>query len=501
MKRVFCLLLCALLLTSCTAPEASDALVPALPEVKSAPKAPIGDAGLAQERTVALFLPSADGQRLICRYAPATVDAGVPAAEAAVRALLDFPGDEGTQPLAEEPLRLTGANPVEVSDGVCTVNLSPEARSLPRRTLFAAAQAITATAGQVEGIRYVNVLCGGYALSTDAQGYLPLGTLLPPSGEELPVLWELQEARRVPQGENPAQTPLTATATLYFPLPNGGGFVPETRRLDFAGQAPQQLVYGLLDALSAGAQTRANAVDMPDLTLLLLLAPEVEDISDLPGQKQVTLRFLPDARERLNQAGIDPACCFASLVYTLTGFVPEVSQVRLLLGDTPVTSQYSAAFGSQTFSGGIHTRADYADYLMAEAALYFADGEQLKLVRMPLPYRRAHSARALLLALAHPPRSQDAVLPETLTDADIIGLSVEDGVALVHLSAQYGEALAASPDRERLACYSMVSTLCACLGVSRARFFFGGAEADTLGGQLCWQGPFLLAPGMVRKGP
>ena len=73
----------------------------------------------------------------------------------------------------------------------------------------------------------------------DITGCLPLGTISPRPGEELPVLWEQMDARRTPLGQDPATVPVTGTATLYFPLAEGSGIVAETRAL-LAGEGVGQ---------------------------------------------------------------------------------------------------------------------------------------------------------------------------------------------------------------------------------------------------------------------
>ena len=88
-------------------------------------------------------------------------------------------------------------------------------------------------------------------------------------------------------------------------------------------------------------------------------------------------------------------------------------------------------------------------------------------------------------------------LPEGLTDADVLGLSVENGTLLVNLSARYGEVIRQSDLDQRLMAYSMVNTLCERLNVRRARFFFGGEAVDSLGSALCWSGEFLYHCGLI----
>lgn len=492
LRTMLCLLLCALLLTGCTAAPAG---LPAatLPPVSTGPEAPIGDAGLQHQQIVPLYLPSIDGQRLLTFFDTLTLSYEQHPAETILRALLAHPGNNRVKALGgAAKLTLAGANPVELSGGVCTVNLSASALQLTSQELYTTALAIAATLCDMEGINYVNLLVAGTPIAMDVGGNLPLGALSSNLSQELPVLWEQFSARRTPVGEWASATPLTATATLYFPLADGCGMIAEPRRISFPGQHPQQQVIALLDALSNGAEFIPGAADMPDMASLQLFAPEVSDLQS--GGRRVTLHLGSDALQRIAAAGCDPACYFAAVTTTLTTFVPSLQQVCVLLGDGALTSLYSNQLGSMLFPGGLQTRTAFAHALMDQATVCIPSQDKLAARALSLPYRHAVSPRALLLAMA---AADVAALPANLTDADILGLAVEDGTLLVNFSDRYAEVIRVSDMDQRLMAYGIVNTLCRQLGVRRARFFFGSKTVDSLGAELLWSGEFLVNPGLI----
>lgn len=491
-RRLIALMLSGLLLTGCASPAPQEA-APAMTQPTASPlgryAAPIGDAGLSYDALAILCLPSPDSQRLLIRYETLTFTYSQHPAEVILRALLARLG-------GETPLTLVGSDPVEVSCGIATVNLSPAAAQLAPEALYPVCQAIAATLCQLEDISHVNLLVGGCAPAMDASGSLPLGTISSQPGEELPVLWEQLSARRAPEGEKPASTPLTAEATLYFPLADGTGIVPEVRRISFIGQHPQQLSLALLDALSAGADVLEGVSGLPDLTALMAAAPVVSQLTD--GSWRVTLYFSADLRSWLEAAGSDPACAFAAIVRTLTTFVPGLRQVCLLTGERAVTSVVNPVHGSRLFPGGLHVREDYSGYLQARASVYCISDGLLSPRTVAMPYRSVRSPRALLLAIAALPQEQ-SVLPDGLTDADILGLSVTGDTLLINLSSRYADILREHPAGQRLMAYAVVNAMCDGLGVRRVRFFFGSQEVDTLGGDLVWSGEFLANPGLIRR--
>lgn len=492
LTRALCLLLCALLLTACTVDVTDEPAVPGLPPVAADGDAPLGDAGLQQEIIAAMYLPSVDGQSLLAYYEPLTLTHAQHPAESILRALLAFGGNSRVRALGGGvTLSLSGANPVEVSGRVCTVNLSASALQLSSADLYAAALSIAATLCELEDIDYVNLLVAGTPVAMDVSGLLPLGSLTAQVGQELPVLWEQFSARRVPVGQSPADTPLTSAATLYFPLADHSGMVAETRRLTFPGQSPELLTAALLEALSSGAQQVSGACDMPELTEMLLAPPAISDLTS--GGKRVTLHFAPDVRTRITDAGCDPACCFASIVYTITTFVPSVQQVCILVGDGALTSLYGPGLGSMLFPGGLHARTDYAHALLTQTYVYLPRDGQLERRVLSLPYRSAASVRRLLLRLS------PEALPAGLTDADILGLSIDGDTLRINLSARYAQVIRDSAMDQRLMAYSVVNTLCEALGTRRVRFTFGGDMADDLGADVMWSGAFIYNPGLVGR--
>ena len=492
MRLLSWLLLCTFFLSGCTSGQSFSPAV-TLPPPAPGPEAPIGDAGLRQDAIVPLYLPSADGQSLLTVFETLSLSSVIHPAEEILHALLNHPGNSRVRALGRSTtLTLAGANPVEISGDVCTVNLSANALQLSSEDLYTVALAITATLCELSDVSYVNLLIAGAPIAMDVGGYLPLGALNASVNQELPVLWKQLSSRRTPVGELPAHTPLTSTATLYFPLTDGCGIAAEPRRISFPGQHPQQLVVALLSALSAGANVLKNAAELPDLSSLMLFVPEVTALES--GGQRVTLHFTADVKERLITAGCDPACVFAAITVTLTTFVPSLQQVCILIGDGALTSLYNPNLGSMLFPGGLMTRASFGHALMRQIPVFVPLGQSLASKVLTLPYRVAANPRSLLLAMADP---SVGTLPQELTDADILGLSVQDGTLLVHFSARFADILRASDQDQRLMAYSIVNTLCERLNIRRVRFCFGGETLDSLGSETSWSGEFLYNPALI----
>ena len=324
MKKMISICLCILLAFSaagCTAsPIQSAQTTSTLPPASVGYDAPVSDALLEYATDVALYLPSRDGQKLICQYEQLQLSHNQNSAEAIVRALAAHPGNKDMRPLGNGTvLSLYGQHPVEVANGVCTVNLSASALQLDQNDFYNACLSLAATLCELPDIHAVNVLIADQAVGMDISSVLPLGCITAHPGESLPALWEQLLSRRTPLGESPASMATTASAALYFPLADGSGVIPEAHTLSFPGQTPQQLAVSLLSALSAGAQYTEGVCTMPDIASMLVYAPSASDLES--GGRLLTLRFIGDLEQRLQEYEIDTACFLCPKYYFFCTFV------------------------------------------------------------------------------------------------------------------------------------------------------------------------------------
>ncbi len=506
-KRLCLLLSAVLLLGGCSSRKSEERKpVPTLAPAAAVYAAPDGDGAIRQGETYSLYLPGISELTLVARsveIGPAELEETV---ETLLKALIHAEGDSETAPLGgERPLALFGDHPIEVSGGVCTVNLASSALQLSLSDFYQNCLAVATTLCEVPEIDRVNVLVAGQSVGLDITGNLPMGTLTSHRGENLAVLWEQMEARRTPLGEDLSGTPLSALATLYYPLTDGKGMECVTQQVYFTGQTPRQLTMGLMEALTAVRKSMAGGADFPDLTAQMLHEPVISELED--GGRLITLSLREDTESRLKEARTDLACVVASIACTLMTFIPGVAAVCVRIGETPVTDLRTAAAGDITALGGLVRRRMLGPFLMTGTTVYFARGGKLCECVHPINRQAAGSPRAQLQALLDGPdegeREEEiiATLPETVRDDDILGIAAENGTVLVNLSESFRFALQGlSPEEEMLACYSMVNTLCRNTGLQRVRFYFEGDPVETIAGSIYWAGEFLYNPGLTEKG-
>lgn len=511
MKKAICLLLvlcCVLSLTGCTGRgiEEDKTPVPTLRPAEARFTAPDGDGIVAEDREYRMYLPARDGMRLVSRSVYLEAANLNDTAEMLVRSLISFEGDTEAKKLGgQKTLDLYGSHPIEISGGVCTINLTSSMLQLSLSDYYKNCLALATTMCEIDGINSVNVLVADQSVALDISGNLPMGTLIAHQGENIAVLWEQMEAKRTPLGQNTSKNPLNSLATLYYPLPDSRGVGCTIRMVNFEGQTPGQLAKGLINAVSDVRRSMTGGQSFPELKDLLIHDPVSSELGD--GTHLITLSLREGTESRLAEGKTDLACFAAAMVYTMTTFIPGVTAVCIRIGDKPVTELRTGRFDPVTALGGLVTRSAAEPFLMSSVTVYFERNGILCECERPVARRYADSLRAQMRALIDGPDSTEqeediaATLPEAVREDDILGIAAEGDTLLVNLSESFrAEIQEQGRESETLICYSMVNTLCRNTGMKRVRFFFEGEQVEYIAGTIYWAGEFMYNVGLAEKG-
>lgn len=512
-KRVMVAIMCALALlaTGCSGngvPLREVAEV-TLPPANNPNVAPIGDAALEYTALATLYLPRLDGTHLLAITDTVPLSVARPNAESIVRALLSATGNGAAQSIAGDvKLSLYGSNPVEISGNVATVNLAASALQLDHKALYISAQAIANTLTEVEPIRYVNVLVMDKQIGLDIASTLPGGTLTRNAAGDIGAVFDQVLSQRVEAGQNPDERKMATIATLYFPIASVNGVMAEAQNMSFPGQSTETVVLYLLQKLSEGPTTLAGALPLPVLEPLLTEPPALVEPSD-GGERVIELHFQRELWTALEGAQVSRVNFMASLCNTLCTFMPNVTGVTLFVGEERIDHVMYGATNGLLFDDGIQRRANFAPFLLDTCTLYFpnSDATSLVAVHRPVPYYQRTNPRALLLALFAGPSPADdklqtqALLPSgSMTDADILGISLSEEALLVNFSQKFqqaGQTLTSAQDR--LLAYGLTNTLLCGDRTRKISFFVAGKPFDGFGGEMDWTGFFYPNPGMASQ--
>lgn len=496
-RRLICLLaVSCLLLNGCASsvPIRQGTSV-TLPPAKAVFQAPVGDESRDIVDSILLYLPSRRTGQLMPRAFTVARPPNRHPAETAVQKLLAFAGDEDNAPLIEgAQLSLSSSSGVEVSGDTATVDLGSSALALKGDQLAFVSRAVTNTLCQWDDIRYVNVLIAGKQPGTDIGATVPMGSLVKTGNEE--AAWKKDEG----------QERFSAVATLYYPAPLGKGVLAEARAVTFDGRTMADMARGLLTALSAKAQTLGDVPSVPVLDHLLS-SPVTVSESTAGSGRIIDIRFQEAANETFISHGIPRSIMMASIVLTLTTFLPNIEGVQITIGQETVSSIAPTGLEEGTkkqivFKNGLMRRSDFTRFLLNLVSLYFAGpDDHLVCVKRALPYYQAQNARALYRQLLAGPNTAEAArqlrrtLPAKVSDADLIGFTSEKDTILLHFSDDFiASCQGLTPREEQLMVYSLVNTVSSLRGIRRVRFYVMDKQPETFSGSLYLPGEFLANP-------
>ena len=507
MKKSLSLLLCLLLALTALPVRGEDS---GLPPYDLPFDAPENDSAPTRTSEIRLYLPNEDSSALVTADTVVVLRPFKWYAEPVLEALFSWRPVSGQPTKARSLpgasyLALNTMNPVEISDGIATVNLAASAMNLSHEELYTVWMAITDTLCQFGDIRGVNLLVGGIQPGIDVASQTPAGTALRQS-DDLATLWARAESRRSSAASGKR---ITCDTTLYFPAYDGRGILCETRTLVFSSTTPPQMAKALLSALSEGPSD-IHVPALPDLNALLTAV----SISEDSGERVLSLRFDAALDTALSDAGISRACFCASLVYTMTTFLPGIAGLDLWIGDSQITSvtpeaTYQGAGEAIVFTDGIMRRSQFAVFLLSQCTLYFADGSgMLRATRRAVPWYETRSPRFLLEQLILGSMHYDSVnplksvIPSSVSGGDIlaVALPARGNCLLVSLTPGFLAACGGmTPDMEKAMVYAMVNTLTELDIVNEVCFFAGSEQADTFAGSIVMRGTFLRNVNMIRQ--
>jgi len=499
-RAVACLLSCVLL-SGCVAPirERAPADAPAQ-DIGVAFEAPVADAIADRTIHTALHYLTPDGSQLRAFAAEVTVAGGESEAEAVLRALLGGSAPQGLRaPLPAGSLSAGGPS-VIVAGGVATVMLSAAVRTLLPRELFAARMAIANTLTELPYVSYVNVLVEGREEGIATGSNIPYGTLARQPNTDVDAAWRQQEALL----ENVDHQGFAKLITVYVPVAGGRFITPQVRNVTFADAQTTTLIRGILWEISKGA-----AGALPDLNRYLYGDPE-ELLQADSLTRVIRFNFYDELNAALIEHGVSRGMLCALLTQSVTSVLPHVRgvQVRIGVGALTDLSEAESLNGRPlSASGDVWGALHFWDSVGASCSIALPNQSGARLVKVERPVSATErlQPRALLGQLLLGPQPTDgrqdlvAALPSGVSDEDFLAIALQDGAALVNLSARFAQACRGLTEwEERNAVYAIVNLLTEFSDVRRVIFFVEGAQVRSLAGGLEMRGVFMRNPGLFE---
>ncbi len=471
--------------------------LPALAELPLPPDQPtdmiLGEARGAYRTDAVIYYKTLDGTGLSAVRRTLEVPEGETAVRIALEELLSPKGVTNVISVAPGDAQIIG---IESACGLVTVNLSIDAASLQsEQELLLMTTAISNTLRSIAGVEAVTVLIGS---RQESMFDLPMGVATSSEGDLTVLAAQYQAEKERFLDAEEATAELSRTVALYFPSINGQWVLPELRRVAFADA---DYAAHLLDELIAGSTSGgAYASFLSSGVGVMTTQPQIYVSSG--GERVLDVYLTGALRDYFILQGISEWQMAAAITLTMTTFIPKLDAVSIYIDGAAMT-KLNVRGNIHTFSDGLLRRNLFSAYVGGIAPIYFSDGQGgLVKVERAMSARRAQSAYSLVLQLISGPSSSEAgasaVMPLGVTADDLLGVSIEDGVAVVNLSANfYRLCQALNVTGERTLVYSIVNTLCEMPDVSAVTILIEGARVDTLANEIYLKTNLIPNPGMV----
>lgn len=471
------------------------------------------DVGGSTKKAAIYFLNSTNGT-LTADPRFITVEQDTNPAEAAIEALLGGPINDKLISVAPEGMSL---HFIEFSNGVANIYLIYDGTPMEQEAKYTMELAIANTVSDLLGTTAVNIFYNG--LREGFQEY-PSAPLKKQTG---PVVDAYQNAKAKyvpaepteldadasqtpkPNGETPAEdVPKTNTIStvLYFVSASGDYILPEVRDITYtttgAGDDKnviiREYVKTIINELKVEPLNTA-AMESPIESNASLLG-ESELIENADGTFDIVLDFDILPTGIAYTVSKEAKLSYAAMVYTITGFIPNIRAVHIYVDGTTVNDD---TVGTR--------RRDFVGYIGSSAPLYlqYADSGLLIEVSRSMEQGNIWSALERVRAIMQGPQMGDGgnvnpVIYSDMTEQGILAVDVNNDTAFVNLSADFKEACQVLSDKdEMLLIYAIVNTATAMDGINKVQFLVEGAQTDTLAGHLCISDPFLRNYGIIKN--
>ena len=354
---------------------------------------------------------------------------------------------------------------LEISLGTVNVYLNDDAFSgLSELDQVKARFAIYYTLNSIDGIQYVNVFVGNKEFGYK---YKPFGTLKKYNIDTYKSEFINGEASNT-------QTVEKRNITLYFADKNGVYIVPEVRTVDISDNS---YVISVVNELIKGPVDKTVAKGILTAGCGITSASVVTD----NGVRTLVLRFknLPKLAE--NSGLKSEELTYASIVYSVAGFLVDIDRVEIYSGNDIVFSQTTS--GKSYF----HSKELYSKYLGDQISLYFPDATKTQLYKISRTVFNGDSLdpTKILLELLKGPNSNETslaqpIFPEGISDKDILSVQIEGDTIYVNFSSNFYNVLSQSNSNEFITAFSIVNTLCQIPGVDKVQFLMDGQKKEAL---------------------
>jgi len=485
MKRAICAVLAlisAFSLTGCSANE-TEVERPAFVSSDAWSKEPE-----SHMITAPLNFLSNDENHLMTEIRNITVEPGQTDEEAVIQALIDGPTDtRSMRSVLSASIKLVS---VEKTGRVINVELSANYTYYSELEMLKVRAALANTLSSLFDVDYINVYVDG--MDPGYQG-MPLGAFKATT-LDLSLFCDqiIQEQKKITDDDSYEERRI-----ITYYVPDSGGTLliadPEEDTIDTvsSGETVERnylrtVLFGLMTGERASLFNGFNLAEEPMVML------------DQDGKRSalVVLKERPE----------NEILAYGALVYSVTGFVCNISSVTIAVQDDSALGYELVTHvdGLGDFVNGEFKRSDFSGYIGDYITLYAPDAADYSLVQYTaaVPQSESGDPERLLKELFSGnslPDGAALILPDGVGEQDVLSIKLCGSVAVVDLSQNFLAGCSKLDEREEyLLVYSIVNTLTELSEITSVQFTFEGMTEQKLN-KMDVSGPLLRNPGLIAN--
>ncbi len=431
---------------------------------------------------------SADGSHLVTEIREVEVLPGQSDEEAVIKAVINGPTDTRTMSrVLSTSIELVS---VEKTGRVINVELSANYTYYSELEMLKVRAALANTLTSLFDIDYINVYVDGMD-----PGYLgmPLGAIKPTT-LDLSLLCDqiIQEQKRITDDDVYEER---RVVTYYVPDKSGTLLIadPEEEAIQTisSGETVERnylrtVIFGLMTGKRAELFGGFN----------IATDPQIKIYDNGRRTALVVLRERPQ----------NELLAYGSLVYTVTGFVCNLSSVTIALetdnalGYEPITH----VEGLGDFEGGEFTRSDFSNLIGDYVELYAPHESDYSLIQYiaAVPQSQRNNPVRLIKELFNSrdlPKDAAPPLAKGVGEDEVLSIKLCDSVAVVDLSGSFFSRCTTLGEREEyLLVYSIVNTLTEIAEINSVQFMFDGVTVQKIN-KIDVSGPLSRNFGLVEN--
>lgn len=451
-----------------------------------------------QKVNIALCFVNSDKTKLVTQVREVNLLSSENKAETALNELIkgpDLSKDPSLKPTLTSSVKVLK---VEQSENIVTVNLNQEYKKLSGKDALIARLSIVNTLTELDGIKYVSLFVDGQELGFNGKPFGPMTEYI----GDINTLWNSLQQSGSQNSSKDSIDLITGrgNAALYFADKTSTYLIPEVRKIN-SDSDDTSYINTIITELAKGPNDDTKLSVLPQ-DLKLIDVPETKKLKN--GKTQIVLNFDGSFEDYLNENRKKQMMAVGSIVESITGVMPDVDYIEVLINGKPVQQLISDFPIKQDDL----TRDNFDSYVGDRILLFFANHDNSVLVpvyraiaKQDVIYESKRLEELFKGPLSGEDKDARPILMTPLSmSSDVAEITVDNDTVSINFTLSFQKKCQGlNATAERMFVYSVVNTMTQLPSVKKVQFYISGKKVDTLSGNISIREPLIKNPGLIKE--